>query len=141
MYIKFLDGTVAECTVEEFKAIRPLLGAPQNGHDLKRTDGNPQIWNEASARDFWDSLDSAGRQKKILVFMIKRGGRATVDEVMSHLGATKGQELAGVLANISRNARRETGNKKARVVDWMSDGKGGCYYIPDGILKLLKNLV
>jgi hypothetical protein len=142
MRINFPDGMVAECTPEEFKAIRHLLGGTvQSGQEAstKPTNGNPQIWNETSARLFWDSLDPIGRQKKVLLFIIKRNGRATHDELMNLLGVKSGQALAGVLANISRNARRETGVKKARVVDWMSDGKGGCYYIPDGVLQLLKH--
>src|SRR5579862_1321689 len=130
MHIKFTDGTVAECTPEEFAAIRNLLGGTtQNSHGTapKPTDGNPQVWNETSARLFWDSLDPNGRQKKVLQFIMKHNGRARHGDLMNLLGVKKGQSLAGVLANISRNARRETGNKRALVVDWMSDGKGGCY--------------
>jgi hypothetical protein len=142
MHIKFPDGAVAECTPEEFAAIRHLLGGAtqkSGGAAQRLTEGNPQIWDETSARAFWDSLDPNGRQKKILVFLIRRNGRAGLDELMNLLGVKKGQALAGVLANISRNARRETGNRKALVVDWMSDGKGGCYYIPDGVLQFLKH--
>src|SRR2546425_2924799 len=144
MKATFPDGTVFEGTPEEFNVIRGHSGTAHNGHKptTKPTNGNPQVWDETNARAFWDSLDprrKGGKQKKLLQFLIKRGGRATPEEVKKHLEIENGQELAGVLANLSRNASRETGNTKALVVDWMSDGKGGCYYIPDGVLQLLKH--
>jgi len=145
MKATFTDGTIFEGTPEEFNAIRASSGVAQNGHKppQKPIDGNPLVWDETNARSFWDSLDprhKGGQQKKLLQFLIKHGGRAAYEEVKKHLEIESGQELAGVLANLSRNARRETGNRKALVVDWMSDGKGGCYYIPDGVLQLLKRI-
>lgn len=144
MKATFPDGTVFEGTPEEFNVIRGHSGTAQNGHaPTTKPNGSPQLWNAANAGAFWNSLDArhnGGKQKKVLEFLIKKGGRATEEEVRSHLAVKNGQQLAGVLANISRNARRETGYKKAFAVDWKSDGKGdGFYCIPDDLLPLLRN--
>jgi hypothetical protein len=144
MKATFPDGTVFEGTPEEFNAVRGHSGAPQSGHGAAKPIGRPQFWNSANAAAFWNSLDprrNGGKQKKVLRFLIKKGGRATYEEVKSHLAAKNGQELAGVLANISRNARRETDYKKALAVDWKPDGKGGgFYFIPDDLLQHLKDV-
>lgn len=72
--------------------------------------------------------------------MLKRGGRAMLDELKQHLGKKTGNAVGGILANISRNARRETGYAKAQVVDWVNDGKGGCYQVVPEAFELLKRL-
>jgi hypothetical protein len=147
MKATFPDGTVFEGTPEEFVTIRAHSTTANNGHKSapKAGNGNPPVWDETKARAFWDSLDprrKGGKQKKVLEYLIKHNGRATPEALRNHLGieGEPGQKLAGVLANITRNARRETKSDEAQVVDWMSDGKGGCYYIPDGVLQLLKGL-
>jgi hypothetical protein len=146
MKATFPDGTVFEGTPEEFNAIRGYSGAEKNGLATAAkvsSAGTPQFWNAANAGAFWNSLDTrhnGGKQKRLLQFLLKKGGRATYDEVTNHLGVKNGQQLAGVLANISRNARRETEYKKALAVDWKSDGKGGgFYYIPHDLLQFLKS--
>jgi hypothetical protein len=99
------------------------------------------VWTEAAARAFWISLDrshNGGRQKKLLEYMMGKDGRATPDEVLKHLKIDN-EKLRGVLANITRNARRETGYKKAKVVDWAND-KGGYYFILDSVLGFLKEI-
>ena len=145
MKATFPDGTLFEGTPEEFNAVRGYSGTGPNGFiaaTRTSSNGSPQFWNVANAGAFWNSLDTrhnGGKQRKVLQFLIKKGGHATEDEVRSHLGVKNGQQLAGVLANISRNARRETGYKKALAVDWKPDGKGeGFYCIPDDLLQFLK---
>lgn len=147
MKATFPDGTVFEGTPEEFVTIRAHSTTVRNEYkaNLKTSNGNSPVWDETKARTFWDSLDprrKGGKQRKVLEFLIKHNGRATPEELRDHLGieGEPGQKLAGVLANITRNARRETKSDEAQVVDWMSDGKGGCYYIPDGVLRLLRNI-
>lgn len=143
MKATFPDGTVFEGTPEEFNVIRNHPGTAQNGDTAAKLSGNPHFWKAANALAFWNSLDTrhnGGKQKKVLRFLIKKGGRATFEEVKSHLGVDSGQEVAGVLANISRNARRETEYKKALAVDWKSDSKGdGYYFIPDDLLQFMKD--
>ncbi|SRR6266851_6072567 len=146
MKATFLDGTVFEGTTEEYLAIRGHSAHAGNGDkSTARPTNGSEYWNEKKARAFWDYLDvwnNGGRQKKVLHFLINNGGRATEDEVWKHLGVKKGQELAGVLANITRNARRETKNPNAKVVGWMRDAKGiSYYYILEDILQLLKQIV
>ncbi len=144
MKATFPDGTVFEGTPEEYLAIRNQ-SATANGHKppLKTTNVST-VWNDKKAREFWGSLDiwhGGGRQRKLLEFLIKKGGRATEEEIWKQLGIKKGQELAGVLANITRNARREAKNDDVRAVAWMFDDKHLChYYIPDDILQFLKRL-
>ena len=146
MKATFPDGTLFEGTPEEFNIIRGHSGAAQTSHTVAKpiSSGDPQFWNAANAEAFWNSLDpqhNGGKQKKVLRFLIKKGGRATFQEVQSHLGVESGQELAGVLANITRNARRETDYKKAIAIDWKHDGEGkGFYCIPDDLLPFLKSL-
>ncbi len=146
MKATFPDGTLFEGSPEEFNAIRGYSGASQNGHTTPKPNGNsnPQFWNAENAEAFWNSLDprrNGGKQKKVLRFLIKKGGRATYDDVKNYLGAESGQELAGVLANITRNARRETEYKKALAIDWKHDGEGkGFYFVPEDLLPFLKAL-
>ena len=139
------NGTVLEGTPEEiaeFNAIREhatsngtarRIGDPSSGGVVRSL-----VWTEARARAFWNWVD--GDQKKLLRFMLKRGGRATLDELKHHLEKKTGSGVAGVLANISRNARRETGYSKALVVDWVNNGKGWSYEIATEVLELFKRL-
>ncbi len=77
----------------------------------------------------------------MLQFLIRNGGKATEDQVWKLLGIKKGQQLAGVLANVTRNARRETKDDDARAIAWVFDEKGDChYYIPDDAIKFLRNI-
>jgi hypothetical protein len=134
------DGTMFEGTAEEFKIIHdPTIKI--NGHKPAEASTGTDVWNEKKARSFWNSLDirhDGGRQKKLLQFVMSNDGRTNEDDLQKHLGI-KGQKLAGVLANLSRNARREAKDDDVKVVVRIYDGKGGrIYYIPDDILKFLK---
>ncbi len=143
MKATFPDGTLFEGTTEEYLAIRDHSSVASNGHKPTVKLVNSSEWTEKKARAFWESLDiynNGGRQKKLLEFLIKNGGRATENEVWNELNIKKGQELAGVLANLTRNARRET-NDKVRVVRWARDAKGFYYYIPEDIMQFLKQIM
>ena len=142
MKATFTDGTVFEGTPEEFLAIRNQSPSANGQKGGLKGNGIPSAWSDKKAREFWNSLDiwhGGGRQKKLLKSMIQNGGRMTEKEVWTLLGIKKGQELAGVLANITRNARRESKNDDIRAVAWEFDEKHEChYYIPDDLLQLLK---
>jgi hypothetical protein len=146
MKATFPDGTVFEGTPEEFNVIRAHSAVAANGSpDTSKTTLNEstQVWNATNAGAFWHSLDTrhnGGKQRKVLELMIKKGGVATESEVRSHLNLKNGQQLAGVLANISRNARRETRNEKTRAVIRKHDSSGVSYHIPDELLKFLEDL-
>jgi hypothetical protein len=77
-------------------------------------------------------------QKKLLQLLIDKGGRANETEVRKHLGITKGQELAGVTANLSRNARREAKDDGVKAVKRVYEKGVRIYYIPDDLLQFLK---
>jgi hypothetical protein len=134
------DGTLFEGTAEEFKIIHdPTIKTI--GHKVAQAANGAGTWNDKKARHFWDSLDvrhGGGKQKKLLQLLIGSGGRTTEEELQKHL-SIKGQKLAGVLANLSRNARRETKDEHVKVVKRVYDDKGGrVYFIPDDILHFLK---
>src|SRR5690242_12781404 len=106
MKATFPDGTIFESTPDEYLAIRTHPNTP-NRHTVPTTGTVPSAWNEKKVRQFWDSLDAwhgGGRQQKLIKFLMNNGGKATENEVWEHLGIEKGQQLAGVLANITRNA-------------------------------------
>jgi|SRR5579859_1890310 len=143
MKATFPDGTVFDGTPEEFLIIRNQSPMAANGHKaMTKAANGTSVWTEKRARAFWDSLDplnGGGKQKKILLFLIENGGRATEKEVWKHLDIEKGQELAGVLANITRNARREAHDDEIRAVQWAySDKHDAYYFIPNDLLSFLK---
>jgi len=139
--MKLLEGTPQE--IAEYQRITGQVPTAQRAVGATTASGgNLQIWNEATANAFWRSLDpnrNGGMQKKLLRFMIKKeDGRATPDELLKYLKINN-KVLRGPLANITRNARRETGYDKALVVEWATD-RGGYYYIPEPLLALLKQI-
>jgi hypothetical protein len=132
--------------------MRVLEGTPQEIATYQRITGSVQVaqfaggesdvWSDETVRAFWNSLDrrhNGGRQQKLLRLMVKQEGKATLNEVTQHL-KVEPSKLRGVLANITRNARRETGFEKALVVDWANE-KGGYYFVPDIVLRLLRDIV
>lgn len=139
------DGTLFEGTAEEFKIIHPPSVGAANGHGAIKADGggDPGVWTEKRARLFWDNLDprhGGGDQKKLLQLLIDKGGRASEVEVRKHLAINKGQELAGVLANLSRNARREAKDDHVKAVVRTYDRGSRVYHIPNDLLKFLKHI-
>ena len=137
------DGTLFEGSAEEFLIIHPPSTAHGNGHKPMNVEvgGDSGVWTEKRARLFWDSLDprhGGGDQKKLLQFLMDKGGRGSEGDVRKHLGINKGQELAGVLANLSRNARREAKDEHVKAVVRTYDKGTRVYHIPDDLLRFLK---
>lgn len=136
------DGTLFEGTPEEFLIIhQPSHG---NGHKVVKADlsSGSGIWTEKRARLFWDNLDprhGGGDQKKLLQFLMDKGGRASEGDVRKHLSISKGQELAGVLANLSRNARREAKDDDVKAVIRTYEKGTRVYHIPEDLLQFLKH--
>ncbi len=140
MKATFPDGTVFDGTPEEFLVIRQHSGAA-NGHKNGTKAVSTGVWTEKRARSFWDNLDprhGGGDQKKLLQFLMDKGGRANEGDVRRHLGINKGQELAGVLANLSRNARREAKDDDIKAVVRTYDKGTRIYHIPDELLQFLR---
>jgi hypothetical protein len=67
-----------------------------------------------------------------------KGGRANEAEVRKHLGITKGQELAGITANLYRNDRREAKDNDAKAVIRTYDNGTRIYHVVDELLQFLK---
>jgi hypothetical protein len=140
MKATFPDGTTFDGSPEEFLIIRNGASGASNGHKHKAA-VNAGLWTEKRARAFWDNLDprhGGGDQKKLLQFLLDKGGRAGEGDVRKHLGITKGQELAGVLANLSRNARREAKDDDVKAVVRTYDKGIRIYNIPDELLQFLR---
>jgi hypothetical protein len=133
------DGTQFEGTADEFLIIRGHSAG--NGHKTVPILADV-VWNEKRARKLWDSIDvrhGGGNQKKLLSFLISNGGHATEDEVRKQLNIKKGQQLAGILANLSRNARREAKDEDVKVVVREYNAKHmRVYRIPDDVLQFFK---
>jgi hypothetical protein len=137
----FPDGTVFDGTPEEFLVIRGHVPGTNGQQNAAKVVGGAGIWTEKRARLFWDNLDprhGGGDQKKLLQFLLDKGGRASEGDVRKHLGINKGQELAGVLANLSRNARREANDDDVKAVIRTYDKGTRIYHIPDDLFQFLK---
>jgi hypothetical protein len=142
MKATFPDGTMFDGTPEEFLVIRNQAAGAANGHkNAAKAVNGTGLWTEKRARHLWESLDprnNGGDQKKLLRFLIENGGRGKEGDVRKHLGIRKGQELAGVLANLSRNARREAKDDEVKAVVRIYEQGVRVYYIPDDLLQFLK---
>jgi hypothetical protein len=142
MKATFPDGTMFDGTPEEFLVIRNQMPGAVNGHKNAAKDVHGTgVWTEKRARRLWESLDprhDGGDQKKLLRFLIENGGRAKEGDLRKHLGIKKGQELAGVLANLSRNARREAKDDDVKAVVRVYEHGIRVYYIPDDLLQFLR---
>lgn len=135
------NGAVLEGTAEEFRAVfgQDLPAKVSDG------DGGVSLWNEAMVRELWESLGSQN-QRKVVKHLLAHDGRGTYEDLKKLLGfagSEGGIKLAAVLANITRNCRRISGYDKAKIVEWnRSDDQGnGYYYIPEGVLQLLRKVV
>jgi hypothetical protein len=132
------NGIVLEGPSEEVtKAIRAIQGefptaptTPVAGNNNHASNGNEErsdiIWTQKRAEAFLTCL--YGHQRKLIEFLLDRNGSALQEDVMRHLGLKTGNSLAGVRSCITRNARRETDYKKAKVIKWNLGDNGKWYY-------------
>jgi hypothetical protein len=146
MKATLLNGAVLEGTPKEIANAMHRL----NGHATSQSDASHPIqaaaqnlggffWKEEQVRALWNCLD--GDQNKLLRFLLDRK-RASIGQLKTHLGKDKGNGVAGILANISRNARRETDFKKATVIRKVRGEDGKKYYhIAPDVLPMLEQLV
>ena len=153
MKATLLDGTVLAGNVEELSAaVRAIQGRPAasagagerdvngtNSGKLEGTQGTT-VWTLKRARKLWSWL--YGDQRKLVQFLLDKGGSATTQDIMKYLGMKKGNELAGVRSCITRNARRETAYREADVIGWAlgDDGKWRYKLVPE-VHELLKQIV
>ena len=141
-----LEGPAEEVT-KALQAIQGELASAQttplienNNHAANGNDQHGEvIWTQKRAQAFWSCL--YGDQQKLIRFLLDKDGSALQEDVMKHLGLKKGNSLAGVRSCITRNARRETDNKKAKVIKWMLGENRKWYYqlVPE-VHDLLKQI-
>ena len=150
--IPLRDGTTLmfEGTSDELNPIAdkmmerhgPMIGSSNCGEALPDRIQQSNVnrrWTEQSVRKLWGLL--YGEQKKLVKFLIDRGGKATYQEIQKHMGYGA-QHLSGILSPITRNAQTATNDRLARLVDWHSTGKGTREYVLDPVaLSLLQQVV
>lgn len=122
------DGTVLEGQPSEIvEAIRELgQRTPTPVTKASANHGGSSVWTEEKVRNLWNFL--YGKQKEFVRFLVQRGGKASIQEVMKELSLHKSTEVAGLRSCITRNARRETGYKKAELIVWERTPKGEWHY-------------
>ena len=81
-----------------------------------------------------------GEQLKLLRFVL-REETPTYEEVQKHMGYGQ-QELSGVLSGVTRNAKKVTGDKNAKVIDCeIQEDSKRHYYVKSEPLSFLKSLL
>ena len=136
------DGTVLEGQPSEIaEAIRELgqrTALATNGRlsGKQATSLSSVVWTDEKVRNLWDCL--YGKQKDFVRFLVQRGGKASIQDVMKELSLHKGTEVAGLRSCITRNARRETGYKRADLIVWERAPKGAWHYqiVTDALSRL-----
>ncbi len=140
------NGTVLDGSVEEISAaLKALQSTSPNGTQahsgIAHTASPPSssVWTEARVRALWSWL--YGNQKKLVQFLLDNGGKGTIEEIMKALSLKKGNEVAGLLSCITRNARRETEYRHAEVITWRTNPSGHWHYvIAPEVLAILKKI-
>jgi hypothetical protein len=109
------------------RALREIGGQSvgSNGRTVASTTpavtGAQIVWSDQAVRKFAQCL--FGKQKKLIEFLLKKKSSVSINEIMNHLGLKTGNQLAGILSCITRNARRETGYSEAMAYGYeLKDG-------------------
>lgn len=96
------------------------------------------VWTEAAVREFWNWL--YGNQKKLMELLLKKKGSVSLDEIKERLGLNTGNQVAGILSCITRNARRETGYDQAMAYGYeLKDGVWH-YFVRPELIQILKKI-
>lgn len=94
------------------------------------------VWTETSVRNFWHWL--YGDQKKLMEYLLKKNTSVSIEEIKGKLGLKTGNQVAGVLSSITRNARRETGYKKAMAYGYELKEGVWHYFVRPELVEILK---
>lgn len=137
--MRVYEGTPAE--IAEYFG-KPQLNPIVESGTVTRSEVN--LWTRERLAELWSN--ASGKQKRLLkLIIVSKDGRIPIAEAQKHLGLKPGPAIAGVLANITRNARRITKYSEARLVDWSKEEKGGVttwwYQIPDPVLTMLRQVI
>lgn len=139
------NGTVLEGEPHEVaKAIRELGGAASSGPASagavrEQHAADTQVaWTETTVRNFWHWL--YGDQKKLMEFLLKKKTSVSIDDIKDHLALKTGNQLAGILSCITRNARRETGYYKAMAYGYELKDGVWYYFVRPEVVDILKKI-
>jgi hypothetical protein len=100
------------------------------------TSDNAVVWTEPRARTLWNWF--YGDQKKLVDLLMEKD--MTSDQIQKAL-KIDGHVLSGLLSCITRNAKRETRYKEARVIGWRPQQRGGwVYYILPEVKELFQRV-
>ncbi len=97
-----------------------------------------QKWSERAIDRFVDYI--WGNQIDLVKFILREEERATKKSIMKHFKFTKGQQLAGVLSGMTRNAIGATNDDEAKFIlsDWNDAEDDYVYFIDPEALDLIK---
>ncbi len=100
------------------------------------------VWTREKIERMYNGL--FGDQRKLVDYILSApNARVLTREAQKFLGFGRGPQIAGVLSSITRNARRITKFREARLVeDWFDEKahKWG-YRLPEPALSLLREVV
>src|SRR2546425_10261152 len=142
MRVMVFEGTPGEVSdlLERFPQLNPSALPPSGaggGPAAESISPKVAVWTKERITAMWNCL--YGDQQKLVEYIVRRGGRVTLAGAQKHLGFSKGPEIAGVMSSITRNARRITKYREARVVeDWINQkAHSWGYCLPKHILPVL----
>ncbi len=116
----------------------PLQSAPSA---MAGTSPTFSAWTREKMERMYNQL--YGDQRKLVDFILTSpDAKVTVREAQKYLGFGPGPRIAGVLSSITRNARRITKYREARLVDeWFDEAKKAWgYCLREPTLSLLRQL-
>jgi hypothetical protein len=144
MRAMIFDGTPDEIAdlLQRIPQLNLTATSPVRNASISSVDSPFALWSLQKVTELHKHI--RGDQKKIVEFLMSRGGKATRKDLQDHLGFPRGPKLAGVLANITRNAQRITKYKDAKFVEKFEEEKNGKlirgYYIPQALFDLLQRI-
>jgi len=137
--IVIIMGSTDEVTevLQRFPELRGNVGGngalPAARPITSATTKTASYWTDKAVRDLLTLV--WGKQKQLLRFLMKGKGAASYRDVMAHFKFKKGQQLSGILSGLTRNARKTTGFKDAKIIQWRrrndTDSDGEYYIHPD----------
>ena len=148
MQFLWINGTSSEIAgvLEKFPELRNQANTNGSPHPAAASVPpivsltTPSYWTEKALKEVMDEL--WGNEKKLLGFVFNEGAVGFSD-VMKHMGFKKGQQLSGVLSGITRQSKKATGFKKAKLIKWRRVNENdwdGEYYVEADAAQLLNNL-
>src|SRR5262245_18722201 len=128
------DGTPAEIAELRQRIAEQQRPQSTNSGEATTSTAGAGLWTEDKVAEQWNV--ASGHKEKLYELIEAEDGKVGVAKAQKHLGLKPGPQIAGVLSGITRDARRITGNKDARFVEFSKNGYG--YEIPEPLLTMLR---